>query len=385
MEYYSQDKVCLTEMECGESGHEDSKLIAICIEQTCNAECKFLCLECIFEIHNQHKVIKLKALEDKINEKLLTTNFRQRNIQFISKLKQTEEKINFEIETIRTNILEIINNKANIFLSEINDRIFNSYKEANCNFDLDIFKSREIKDLSRSEYISFVNYLNYNFIQTDKQDKEKKRDLIEELEKIDNNINQYMVELNKQICDILNTKLSFNAQLFLPNSLRFEWSERIYSTYSFYYTLSDNNMSAIKTSNTGTITILRSKDKAKPGTNYYIEYHIDSKKGGDFEVGIGTDHVGTACWIRTPGAYGINNIGFYENGKIARKDIKLEDGDVIGFSIYLKESSPKKGICYKNRKAVHEFVIDIDEIYWIAAIRTIGNSVSVKEYKLINS
>ena len=114
------------------------------------------------------------------------------------KLKETEDKINSEIEIIRTNILEIINNKANIFLSEINDRIFSSYKELSANFDLEIFRTREIKELSSGEYNSLINFINYNFIKTEEVDQStEKRDLIEELTKIEKNIQTFMVDINK--------------------------------------------------------------------------------------------------------------------------------------------------------------------------------------------
>ena len=192
-----------------------------------------------------------------------------------------------------------------------------------------------------------------------------------------------MCEINKQICTILNNKLTFNTQLFLPNAIKFEWCEKVYTTYSFYYCLSDNNMTAMKNSNTGTITILRSKEKAKLGGNYYIEYIVDCKKGGDYEVGIGSDAVGSACWIRTPGAYGLNNVGFYENGKVVRKDYKIEDGDVIGFQVLLRDTNFRRGICFKNGKQIHEFSIEIEDVYFLAAIRTVGNSVSVRECKII--
>jgi hypothetical protein len=280
--------------------------------------------------------------------------------------------------------LDIINTKASNFMSEINDRIFSSYKELSANFDLETFKSRDIRELGPGEYQSLINFIHYNFIKTEESNTViEKRDLIEELGKIEKNISTFMGDLNKQICNVISNKLTFNTQLFLPNALKFEWSEKTYTTYSFYYTLSDNNMTALKSSNSGTITIVRSKEKAKPNGNYYIEYSIDYKKGGDYEVGIGSDAVGSACWIRTPGAYGLNNIGFYENGKVVRKDQKIEDGDVIGFQVLLRDMNNRKGICFKNGKQIHEFSIDIDDVYFLAAIRSVGNSVGVKECKVI--
>ena len=378
------DEINFTKMKCTEPGHENNDLLGFCTEKNCKAASRFLCLDCIFGCHQKHQIMKLKDLQEKINEKMLTSNFRSKIQKFMTKLKETEDRINSEIEVIRTNILEIINNKANNFLSEINDRIFSSYKELSSNFNLEIFKTREIKDLSQGEYNSLINFVNYNFIKNEEvESNTEKRDLIEELNKIEKNISVFMCDINKQICMILNNKLTFNTQLFLPNAIKFEWCEKVYTTYSFYYTLSDNNMTALKSSNSGTITILRSREKAKLGGNYYIEYAIDCKKGGDYEVGIGSDAVGSACWIRTPGAYGLNNVGFYENGKVVRKDYKIEDGDIIGFQILLRDTNNRRGICIKNGKQIHEFYIEIEDVYFLSAIRTVGNSVSVRECKII--
>jgi len=378
------EEINFMKMKCSEIGHENNELIGYCTEKDCKCKSRFICLECIFNNHQKHTMMKLKELQDKINEKVLTSNFRSKNQKFMSKLKETEDRINNEIELIRTNILEIINNKANNFMTEINDRIFTSYKELSANFNLEVFKNREIKDLSQAEYNGLINFVNYNFIKNEEIDSNRdKRDLIEELNKIEKNIASFMADINKQITNTLNNKLTFNTQLFLPNAIKFEWCEKVYTTYSFYYTLTDNNMSAQKTSNSGTITILRSKEKAKLGGNYYIEYLVDCKKGGDYEVGIGSDAVGSACWIRTPGAYGLNNVGFYENGKVVKKDNKIEDGDIIGFQVLLREVNNRKGICFKNGKQIHEFAIEIEDVYFLAAIRTVGNSVTVRECKVI--
>ena len=382
-EIYS-DEIILTKMKCAEQGHENSDLLGFCTEKDCKANNRFLCLDCIFTFHAKHSILKLKDLQEKINEKMLTSNFRLKNQKFMSKFKETEDRIYSEIEVIRTNILEIINNKASNFVSEINDRIFSSYKELSSNFNLETFKNKDIKDLNQGEYNSLINFINLNFIKSEEvESNTEKRDLIEELTKIEKNISTFMCEINNQICTILNNKLTFNTQLFLPNAIKFEWCEKVYTTYSFYYTLSDNNMTAMKNSNSGTVTILRSKEKAKLGGNYYIEYVVDCKKGGDYEVGIGSDAVGSACWIRTPGAYGLNNVGFYENGKVVRKDYKVEDGDVIGFQVLLRDTNCRRGICFKNGKQIHEFSIEIEDVYFLAAIRTVGNSVSVRECKII--
>lgn len=378
------EEISLTKMKCGETNHESNELVGFCLDPNCKANSRFLCLDCIFNNHAKHQIMKLKELQDKINEKIMSSDFMANSAKYKNKLKDTDDKILSEIEIIKTNILEIINNKSNIFIAEIKDKVFSSYKELSTNFNLEILKNKEVKDLSTTEYNSLINFIEFNFIKNEENESNaQEKDIIEELNKIEENVTTFMNEVNKQIVSVINSKLTFNAQLLLPNAIKFEWCEKVYTIYSFYYSLSDNNMTALKSQNSGTITIVRSKDKAKLGENYYIEYLVDCKKGGDFELGIGSDAVGSACWLRTPGAYGLNKVGFYENGKAIRKDFKIEDGDLIAFKLFLKDAEARKGVCLKNGKMIHEFAIDIDDIYFLAAIRTVGNFVTVKECKII--
>jgi hypothetical protein len=263
---------------------------------------------------------------------------------------------------------------------------------------LTILSRKEIRHLKKDEFDNLVVYLNTNYISNESEisiqisdpPANKKKSPISELDKFDENFKKYIQEINKSVCEFLNVKfLVTSSNILFSENLYFEWSEKTYSNYGMLYSLSNNKLTATKTQNDGTITIIRAKDKLNFSENYYIEFTVDQKKFGDCEVGFGKDSVGSSCWLRSQGAYGITNVGIYENGKVSKKEIRLEDGDIIGFEIYLK--SEKNNIftnkfckLLKNSKPVHEFRIEIDEIIPMASIRKVGNSVTVKDFKTLN-
>src|SRR5690606_37154101 len=108
-------KVNFLDKKCLEEGHSDQTLIASCIDKNCTVLNKFVRVECMFNTHEQHKIIKLKQIQDKMNDSL-DDSFHNKGLETIKlKLKDTEDKIQQELEIIKTNILEIMNNKTNNF------------------------------------------------------------------------------------------------------------------------------------------------------------------------------------------------------------------------------------------------------------------------------
>jgi hypothetical protein len=398
------NKINFLEMNCGNEGHEGSNLVAFCIDKCCTFPNKFVCLDCIFQFHEQHKIIKLRLIQDKINLSLESqASAAKDEQQLMIRLRDTEETVKMEVEKIKTNILEIFNNKMNNFIAEVNDRIMEYHKSSkNETFDLSILNEKEIRHLNKEEIENLTTYLNTNYvpilttltestISTSIQlepilnANSKKKSPMAELEKFDENFKKYIQDVNKSVCDFLNTKfLVTSSNILFSENLYFEWSDKTFGNYGMLYSLSNNKLTAQKIQNDGTITILRGKDKLNFNENYYIEFLIDCKKFGDCEVGFGKDTVGPSCWLRSPGAYGITNVGIYENGKVVKKEIRLEDGDIIGFEVYLKDKSGKMCKILKNSKYVHEFKFEIDEIYPMAAIRKVGNSITVKDFKTMN-
>jgi hypothetical protein len=398
------NRINFLEMNCGNEGHEGSRLVAFCIDKSCSFPNKFVCLDCIFQFHEQHKIIKLKLIQDKINLSLESqASAAKDEQQLMIRLRDTEETIKMEVEKIKTNILEIFNNKMNSFIAEVNDRIMEYHKSSkNETFDLSILSEKEIRHLNKEEFENLTNHLNTNYvpilttltestISTSTQlepilnANSKKKSPMAELEKFDENFKKYIQDVNKTVCDFLNTKfLVTSSNILFSENLYFEWSDKTFGNYGMLYSLSNNKLTAQKIQNDGTITILRAKDKLNFSENYYIEFQVDCKKFGDCEVGFGRDTVGPSCWLRSPGAYGVTNVGIYENGKVVKKEIRLEDGDIIGFEVYLKDKTGKLCKILKNSKYVHEFKFEIDEIYPMAAIRKVGNSITVKDFKTMN-
>jgi hypothetical protein len=414
-------KVNLLDMHCLNEGHENSKLVAFCVDKNCTFPNKFVCLECLFHFHEQHKLVKLKLIQDRININFANEISFSKEEQLLEmKLKDTEEMIIIEIEKIKTNILEIFNSKLNNFMSEITEKILDYHKSQKTEtFDLSILTKKELRLLTKDEMDNFLNYIrnsiNLNLIIQNSQltqnslnlnessnfstlsnpnlienIQNKRKSPITELDKFNHNFKKYVQDVNNTLCEFLNSKfLVTPSNILFSDNLYFEWAEKTFANFGMFYSISNNKLTAAKTQNDGTITILRSKDKLNLNENYYIEFLIDCKKFGDCEVGFGKESVGPICWLRTPGAYGIMNVGIYENGKNTKKEIRLEDGDIIGFEIYLKNDKNNPNFCrtakiFKNSKFVHEFRIEIEEIYIMTAIRKVGNSVTIKDFKTLN-
>jgi hypothetical protein len=413
-------KVNLIDMQCLNEGHENSKLVAFCVDKNCTFPNKFVCLECLFHFHEQHKIVKLKLIQDKININLANEITFSKEEQLLEiKLKDTEEMINIEIEKIKTNILEIFNSKLNNFMNEITEKILEYHKSQKTEtFDLSILTKKELRLLSKEEMENFLNYIrnninlnmmiqnsqispnslnpgessNYSSVSNPIQETVliKRKSPIIELEKFNHNFKKYVQDVNKTLCEFLNSKfLVTPSNILFSDNLYFEWAEKTFANFGMFYSISNNKLTATKTQNDGTITILRSKDKLNLNENYYIEFLVDCKKFGDCEVGFGKESVGPICWLRTPGAYGITNVGIYENGKSTKKETRLEDGDIIGFEIYLKNDKNNPNFfrtvkILKNSKFVHEFRTEIEEIYIMIAIRKVGNSVTIRDFKTLN-
>lgn len=388
-------KINFLEMSCGNEGHDGSKLVAFCVDKSCTFPNKFVCLDCIFQFHEQHKMIKLKLIQDKLNANLESELLVNDEDAITSKLRDSEEKIKMEVEKIKTNILEIFNNKVNNFIVEVNERILEHHKVVKSEtFDPQILTKKEVKHLNKDEMDLLTNFLNSNYaVQVDSlnmsqvdslANNNKHKNPVSELDKFDENFKKYIQEVSKSVTEYLNTKfLVAPCNLLFSDNLYFEWTEKTYGNYGFLYQLTNGKLTATKVQNDGTITILRAKDKLNFNENYYIEFVIDCKKGGDVEVGFGKDSIGPSCWLRSVGAYGFTNQGVYENGKVSKKDIKVEDGDIVGMEIYLK-SNQKYCKVLKNMKSVSEFKIDIEEVYPMCAIRKIGNSITVRDFKTLN-
>ena len=60
----------LNNLTCQIKEHSNLKIIGFCIDQNCNANNKFACQECFFDIHSGHKLMKITKLNSIIQNKL---------------------------------------------------------------------------------------------------------------------------------------------------------------------------------------------------------------------------------------------------------------------------------------------------------------------------
>lgn len=170
-----------------------------------------------------------------------------------------------------------------------------------------------------------------------------------------------------------------SINVLFNESAVFEWSDKTYANYGFLYTLSNNNCTATKSLNDGTITMLRSSQKLEEGKIYITEFAVEIKKGGDFDIGIGNDSVGSNCWIRAIGGYGVSNMGIYSNGRVIDSNKKLSDEDTIILEVDLKLERVLK--IRKIGTFLQEVKLDVKPpLYFFCAVRKVGNSVTVKNF-----
>ena len=87
----------LNNLNCQIQSHSASQIIGFCIDKNCKENNKFICSECIFDVHSQHRLIKIKELSKIIqtkykNYKLSLEKERElTNIYKKNELKQKEQ------------------------------------------------------------------------------------------------------------------------------------------------------------------------------------------------------------------------------------------------------------------------------------------------------
>ena len=252
-------------MNCLIDNH-DCKVFAMCIDKSCTINNKFVCPECIFQLHEQHKLVKLKTIQDKMNDVLQS----DRETLLKDKLKQIQDTVELEIESIKTNILEILYNKLNYLHTEVNDQFYSICKKYG-DFDISKLLTRDLRQLNTEELDNLINIINTYYIPLSNQDILNKSP-IDELDKYLSNLKIYLNDTNKSINDYFNNNILSNFQSGI--TIPVEWFNKTYLNYGFLYTIQNKNL-AIKSSNDVVITVIRCKDKLNDDYNYKIEFIID--------------------------------------------------------------------------------------------------------------
>jgi hypothetical protein len=399
----------LNNLNCQRENHGNSDIIGFCIDEKCNEINKFACSECFFDIHSQHKVVKIKELnrfiqgqyreykktleEDKEKFDIYKKNelMNKEKIQQLKKdmIEQIEKKFDIFLENLSKKYLNLngrnlqnfqnlkeyeeffVGNAApiqKIDLNKLSEICTNIYKDTK---DCPTATSSSSSSLSSSKMGSSSEYLKP--LRTKDGNEEKK--LLK--------INKTMDEINKEIDDYISyQKLRFDNYLnsqFLKKQSPFEWCRKTYGSHNFYYQLTKNNWKGIKASANGTMTVLRAKEKLLDNYKYKIKFLIGLTNYGDFDLGIGTDKTGDSCWLRTRESICISNIGIlnldinYDNSKC------LKDKSIVEFEINTFEKKKTFKIKF-NDELVFDLDYQLKDVYIMAAIRNTENYIEVLEY-----
>ena len=159
------------------------------------------------------------------------------------------------------------------------------------------------------------------------------------------------------------------------------WSyERFKYDNIFYYTLTNNNYIAEKTTGNDYIHLIKSIYKFKKDKKYKLIYIPVINTKGDFDIGFADFTVSNnCCRLKFNNSVGVTNNGLIINNSIKNPDLKLESGTKYEFLIDISQNSFTLKI---NDEEKGNYNINFsDNIYAHAAIRNVGNSVSIKTYE----
>lgn len=379
-----EDKIELGSQKCQIEKHNQNLFIGFCIDQNCKNRNKLLCSECIFDEHLKHDMIRIREINKEILKNIEKEN---QNIslikEFNEEIKKLEEIYHLKIEELKKNIISIIEQKTNSFITN-NLKVLKQSSKMKLDKNLiNINENYPINSLDKQIKIS-------NLINTMKEDEKNIK------EKFDKSYIQKLIEANREnfikkkeniekiIVTIITNNFNENNNLNLFIEINNPWTNTIFKySNKFLYTLKDNNNLIEKTSETDFIHIVRSQHELKEGKIYKIEFYINYTKGNDLDVGFGTINLcQTQGWLRCEEGICICNKGLFINGvnSINDNNFILENNIKIIFILNFKEEKKFFEI-YKNEEKIGKFGFDLKNVYALVAIRSIGNSVRIKTFE----
>ena len=206
-------------------------------------------------------------------------------------------------------------------------------------------------------------------------------ELYELINKLNNKVSQQEKEINelKEIIKKNDTEKKIFEEIYNP------WTKDIFkykykNQNLFYYTLKENGYLAEKTYDNSIMHIIKSHYQLRKDKIYKLEFTVNYK-GGDIEIGFGDFNHSTnyASFKDSDNCVALTNAGLYINNKNLNKNIIIENGKKYDFII---DISRKKFILNIDGLKSAEYNFDFqDNIYAQAAIRNIGNSVTIKTFE----
>ena len=409
----------LKNLSCQKENHNESKIVGFCVDENCQEKNKFVCLECLFEIHQKHKLIKIKDLNDiienryknykkKTEEEKELMEIYKKNEEFqLNKLKKFKNEIN---KVLEVKIINFMNDLKNIY-TNLSKNISNEKKYINIK-EFENFYTGNTTPTAKAELTKLSKictnlykegYINEEILEkkNDKSEKNEKK----ETDKGDSNIpfnileNENKIELNsplenfnKKLDELIKDQLALMTKYIEENILvisdncfstpyKFEWCSKSYTDDGFLYELTNNKRIGTKILEDRIMTILRAKEEIKNNSIYNIKFKIGLKKEGDFDIGIGSEKEANTCWLRNSESLCISNSGIRSLGIIMDNVSKLKDNDILDIEINTKEKV-KYFKAILNNKLICVLDFEFDNAFIMAAMRNIGNYIEVLESKV---
>ena len=376
-----KQQIKLLQQNCPIESHANP-LIGYCIEPQCKNPHRFFCYECLFESHNGHKMVKINKVDDIVNlERSKSQSLSDSKIAEF--LKQVERTFAEESEKIKEMMTLSLKKATAEFLAQLNQDLFEELKSQKNSNNLEFLNYKGLKEMDQAESLALNSVIIEGVNNNNPDPKDLNKDLLPEV-KIEP-LKLALQGIQKALEATLVEKLkAFKPETFFSFDSRqfpLEWVPKTYSTYEFYFELSDNNKNATKVKSGGTMTIVRSKEPLEIGFLHQIEMMVTWKSTQDLDVGFANDGVGKLCWLRVPNSYGITSNGIYCSGE-KKSDIGLTDGRKVRFDLNLREK-PMKCKIFLDFEMVWEMNIDEKEIYLMAGMRGLKDAVKIIGYKKV--
>ena len=232
-----------------------------------------------------------------------------------------------------------------------------------------------------------------------KKEKKDTKDSINELYELINKLNDKVTLQGNEIND-LKEKIKLQEKeinrlkknFILPDTdedfkeINNPWSKEKfkYADYKpFYYTLKENDYLAEKTERDDYLHMIKSMNQLKKDNIYKLVFETNYINGNNFHVGFGDFSEATSYfWLKEKKKFvGLTEEGlFIEGSKIDNVSINNNDKKYT----FIIDINNKKFSLFVNEIKKGEFNYNFQEnIYPLAAIRKIGNSVKIKTYEKI--
>ena len=411
----------LNNLNCQIEKHDNGDIVGFCIDDNCKEVNKFCCLNCFFDTHSQHKVVKLKELNTFIQGRYKIYKKTVEEEKEVFDAYKNNELMNAEkIQKFKKEMFEQIEKKVKTFLEELSNKYMNLNEKKIQDFtilkeyeDFFIGNAAPIQKIdlnklsgictniykvslnnptssplsnSDSEAASLsvnmkpmLNPVNTNTINPNNENQEKKNKLKKAINEINKEFDDYVKRQKTFFNNYLNSQFLNDELNFLSASSKFEWCRKTYNQHNFYYQLEKQNMKGTKISSNGTMTVLRAKEKLQNNYKYKIKFLVGMNYIGDFDLGIGTEKAADSCWLRNKESICISNTGILNLDINYDNSIKLKDNDIVEFEIITLDNRKSfKGSI--NDKLVFDLDFNLEDVFIMAAIRNTGNYIEVLEY-----